>query len=72
MPEANAPMLSVVKLPEALVLLDAARADRVASVDCVRLRAGRADAEGDRGAGGPGQAGAGPLSSTCGTTNGAE
>ena len=32
-PEANAPMLSDVKLPEALVLLDAVRADRVASVD---------------------------------------
>ena len=34
-PEANVPMFSVVKLPEALVLLDADRAERVASVDWV-------------------------------------
>ena len=34
-PEANVPMFSVVKLPEALVLVLAARADRVASVDWV-------------------------------------
>ena len=33
MPEANVPMFSDVKLPEALVLLVADRADRVASVD---------------------------------------
>ena len=32
-PEANVPMFSVVKLPEALVLLVAVREERVASVD---------------------------------------
>ena len=32
---ANVPMLSAVNVPVALVLLDAVRPDRVASVDCV-------------------------------------
>ena len=36
-PAANVPMLSAVNVPEALMLLDADRPDRVASVDCVGI-----------------------------------